>query len=97
MKVVAWDVKRFDSHGFYLGRFVSGDEPKGLGPHETVNQLVTLAEAESAVKQARIDALEEAQKVADELSGLLIGHCDHRGAEIALSVRDSIRSLKETP
>ena len=45
----------------------------------------------------RAQALEDAQKVADELSGFLIGHCDQEGAEIALSVRDSIRSLKGKP
>ena len=60
-------------------------------------ELVTLAEADAAVNQARIDALEEAQKVADELSGFLVGHCDQEGAEIAISVRDSIRQLKEAP
>ena len=96
----AWHAMRLgdvEAAGRELRRLAGVEAELQQAREERTAWRVTAENAEAAVKQARIDALEEAQKVADELSGLLIGHCDHRGAEIALSVRDSIRSLKETP
>ncbi|MFA5898096.1 MAG: ead/Ea22-like family protein [Hyphomicrobium sp.] len=65
---------------------------------ERTEWRVTAENAEAAVKQARIDALEEARKHCDELSGFLLGHQDRMGANLIVSVRDSIESLKgKTP
>lgn len=57
-------------------------------------EFVRFADAEAAVKQARIDALEEARKHCDELAGFLLCYRDKQGADLVASVRDSIESLK---
>lgn len=73
------------------------DELQSLRSERTAWR-VTAENAEAAVKQARIDALEEARKLCDELAGFLIGHQDRMGANLIVSVRDSIESLKgKTP
>ena len=61
-------------------------------------KLVIFAEAEAAVKQARIDALEEARNQCDALAGLMFCHGDKEASQIAVSLRDAIESLKgKTP
>ena len=74
-------MKRFDFFCSYDGGGPA-DEQESPG-----GEFVRFSDAEAAVKQARIDALEEAKQLFPQ------PHCEYFGRDI----QDAIESLKGTP